>query len=165
MATKKKDELTEAVLTEDVTEEKVQDKSPETVDPKDAEIKRLQAELEAIRKKQPRVAGGKRESDYDRIHRIEAETIKSGEDPWSVMVPVNCPHRAPGEDPWYWINVNARSVQIPADDEIREMRLPFACVLVDTLYSEKRGQGYKDSLQVYDPIVNPHKVEDIRSGS
>ena len=147
MATKKKDELTEAVLTEDVTEEKVQDKSPETVDPKDAEIKRLQAELEAIKKKQPRVAGGKRESDYDRIHRIEAETIKSG------------------EDPGYWINVIARSVQIPADDEIREMRLPFACVLVDTLYSEKRGQGYKDSLQVYDPIVNPHKVEDIRSGS
>ena len=160
MATKKTEEITETV-----NEELVQDKSQKKVDEQAAEIRKLKAELEAIKKKQPVIAGGKRESDYDRVHRIERETIESGEDPWTVMVEVNCPHRAPGEDPWYWINVNARSVQIPADDQIREMRLPFACVLVDTLYSEKRGQGYKDSLQVYDPVTNPHKVEDIRSGS
>ena len=40
MATKKNEELNEAV-----TEEQVQDKSPAKVDPKDAEIQRIQAQL------------------------------------------------------------------------------------------------------------------------
>ena len=154
-----------AKKTEELNEELVQDKSPAKVDPKDAEIQRLKAELEAARKQQPRTAGGKRESDYDRVHRIERETLEAGKDAWDVLVEVNCPHKAPTEDPWYWICVNSRTVQIPADDEIREMRLPFACVLVDQLRAEQHGAAYKNSLQVYDPKTNPHEVEDIRSGS
>ena len=130
---------------------------------KDAEIARLRAELEAA-KAPARQAKPARETDYDRVHRLEAEAVAAGKDLWEEYVEVYVPHRNPTEDPFYWICVNARPAQIPANDTVQEMRLPFACVLVDTIRNEKRNIEFKDSLQVYDPKTNPHQVEDIRSG-
>jgi len=131
-----------------------------------AENERLKKELAELQKQQAaRRPGGGRESDYDRIHRIEKEALAEGKDLFEVKAGLIVPHKAPSEDPWYWINVNGRSVQIPANDEWQEMRLPFAIVLVDTLRSEKHAADYKNSLEVYDPLMNPHKEEQIRSGS
>lgn len=131
-----------------------------------AEYERLKKQLEELQKQQAaRRPGGGGESDYDRIHRIEKEALAEGKDLFEVTAGLIVPHKAPSEDPWYWINVNGRSVQIPANDEWQEMRLPFAIVLVDTLRSEKRAAAYKDSLEVFDPVTNPHKEEQIRSGS
>ena len=128
----------------------------EVVRSKDEEIARLKAQLQAqMAKARPNRAG--RESDYDRIHRIERETDANGVDPWTVEVEVLVPHREKTEDPWYWINVNGRSVQIPANDRLTVMKLPFACVLVDQLYYERRSADYQDSLEVFDPETNPHK--------
>ena len=128
------------------------------------EIEKLKAQLASAVKPQG-TAKPARETDYDRVHRLEAEAIAAGKDLWEEKVELYVPHRNPTEDPFYWICINGRSAQIPANDTIQEMRLPFACVLVDTLRNEKRSADYKDSMQVYDPVTNPHKVEDIRSGS
>lgn len=129
-----------------------------------AEIDELKKQLAAAQEK-PKVPQ-KRESDYDRIHRLEKEAIAAGKDLWNEMVELLVPSKKnTSEDPWYWINVNGRSAQIPANDEVQEMRLPWACVLVDTIRAERIGNDYKDSLKVYDPKVNPHKEENIRSGS
>ena len=128
-----------------------------------AEIARLKAALAAA---VPAAKTGKpaRETEYDRVHRLEAEAIAAGKDLWNETVELFVPHRNPTEDPFYWICVNSRPVQIPADDTIQEMRLPYACVLVDLLANEKRAADYRDRVQVYDPKTNPHEVEDIRSG-
>lgn len=114
---------------------------------------RLKAQIEALKKS---AAGGK-ESDYDRVHRIEAECVAAGVDLFTVEVEVLVPHREKTEDPYYWISVNGRTVQIPANDRYQKMRLPFALVLVDTLKYERHSADYQDSLEVFDPVDNPHK--------
>ena len=119
-----------------------------------AEIAALKAQLEAAQK--PVQRGGK-ETDYDRVHRIEQETAEAGIDPWTVDIEVLVPHREKTEDPWYWINVNGLSVQIPANDRYQAMKLPWACVLVDLLKYEKASIDYQDSLEVFDPETNPHR--------
>ena len=123
---------------------------------KDAIIEDLKRQLAEAKKPAP-AAGGNRESDYDRVHRIERETIEAGEDPWSVKVAVLAPHREKTEDPFYWINVNGMSVQVPADDRYHDLKLPWACVLVDLLRYEKASLDYQDSLEVFDPETNPHR--------
>ena len=126
-----------------------------------AENEKMRAQL-AAQKKGP----NSRESDYDRIHRLEAEAIEAGKDLWEEKVEVFVPSKKnQSEDPWYWLNVNGRPVQFPANDKYQEMRLPWACHLVDTLEAERRATEYKNSLKVYDPKVNPHENEVIRSGS
>lgn len=114
-----------------------------------AEVERLKAQLEGTR--------NGRVSDYDRVKQLEKETAEAGVDPWTVKVDVIVPHKAPTEDPWYWINVNGISAQIPANDTYQTLKLPWASVLMDVLKAEKRAADYQDSLQVYDPIYNPHK--------
>lgn len=134
-------------------EEKPQDRKDELA-AKDAEIAKLKAQLAAAKKPE----AGKRESDYERVHRIEKETIEAGLDPWSVMVEVLVPHREKTEDPWYWLNVNGLSVQVPANDRYEKLKLPWACLLVDHLRYEKASVDFQDSLEVYDPETNPHRA-------
>ena len=147
----------------------VQEEEQQTVSNEDriaaqaAEIERLRAEL-AKAKPAQRAARPARESDYDRVHRLEAEAIAAGKDMWEEWTEVYVPHRNPTEDPFYWMCINSRPVQFPANDTVQEMRLPYACLLVDVLRNEKRAADYKDSMQVYDPVTNPHKEEMIRSG-
>lgn len=149
------------------TEEQDLKKTAKAKTNENAELEAARKEIEALKKQlsaqQPIRKSG--ETDYARVHRIEMETIAENVDPWTVEIEVLAPHKNPTEDPWYWININSRSVQIPANDQYHKMKLPFACVLVDTILAEWRGADYKDSLQVYDPVTNPHKEEYIRSGT
>ena len=143
---------------EPVEEIKEQEAAPaeekdSTIAQKDAEIAALKAQIEAMT---ARKNGGK-ESDYDRIHRIEKEAEEAGLDMWGIEVEVLVPHREKTEDPWYWIQVNNLSVQIPANDRYQAMKLPFACVLVDLLMYERHSIDYQDSLEVFDPVENPHR--------
>ena len=57
----------------------------------------------------------------------------------------------------YWLNVNGRTVQIPADDRRYDLKLPWAACLMDSLEAENRAADYQDSLEVYDPITNPKR--------
>ena len=155
MATRKKTELTEQE--EPIQEETVQPAE----EPENAELEKARAEIEALKKqlaaRQPAQRRTGNETDYDRVHRVEQETAEAGKDPWDVMIEVLVPHREKTEDPWYWINVNGLSVQIPANDRYQEMKLPWACVLVDLLKYEKASLDYQDSLEVFDPETNPHR--------
>lgn len=116
------------------------------------EIARLKAQLAQSRPK-----AGSMKSDFDRVKEVSEQVAAEGKDPWEVTVEVMVPHREKTEDPWYWINVNGLSVQIPANDRYQELKLPWANMLVDMLRAEKRSLDYQDSLEVFDPVVNPHK--------
>lgn len=95
--------------------------------------------------------------DWERLRAISKQAAEDGKDPWEIDVEVNVPHRGLGEDPWYWIKIGAKSVQIPANDSRQTMALPFAKILVDTIRAAKLAEDYEDSIVAYDPIVNPHK--------
>ena len=95
--------------------------------------------------------------DADNLRRIAAEAAEKGEDPWTIEVDVFVPHRDKGEDRWYWININDRAAQIPADDRRQKMKLPFALILVDMLQAKQREEDFIDSVEVYDPKDNPHQ--------
>ena len=137
--------------TEETAEENVQ-----PVSGKDAEIAKKDAEIAAL-KQQLANAKPSLKSDYERVKQACEECEAGGVDPWTVKISIMVPHRAPTEDPFYWISVNGMSVQIPANDRYQEIKLPWADVLVETLRSEKRALDYQDSLEVYDPVTNPHK--------
>lgn len=151
MATKKNPE-TELENLETAEPVKAQEKKETETEKLQAEIAKLKAQLEA-----KQTAGRSAESDFDRVHRAEEEAIAGGVDPWTVEIDVLVPHREKSEDPWYWLSVNGRTVQIPSNDRYQKMKLPFACVLVDTLAAQRRSIDYQDSLEVFDPETNPHR--------
>ena len=151
MATRK----AELTLGQDEEFEKVRaevDATAEALDERDAEIARLKAQLEEANR---RAAYTSPQDDWDRVQRLAQDAADQGLDPWQIMIAIRVPRRPPKEDPWYWININDRSVQIPADDHVQEMRLPFAETLLGMLRAENRAQDFADSIEVYDPVTNP----------
>lgn len=121
-------------------------------DARDAEIERLKKELA---ESQRRVVYATPEQDRQRIIQECEDCDKEGKDPWKVKVQMRIPRRPPTEDPWYWININNQSVQIPADDQIHEVKLPWAVALTDMLTAEERARKYADNLRVKDPRTDP----------
>ena len=155
--TNRKPELT---LNPDVDEEfeKVKAEAEATearLNSKDAEIARLRRELAEANK---RAAYEDPATERQHVRDMAEETAMNGEDPWKKTVKVRIPRRPPSEDPWYWINVNGRSVQIPAEGKSQELLLPWALVLVDMLDAEDRAREFADSIKAYDPITNPKTV-------
>jgi len=100
----------------------------------------------------------KTQSDIDRenVRKIAEEAAAEGKDPWTIEVEVFVPHREKGEDKWYWVNINDRPAQIPADDRRQKMKLPFALVLMDMIKAKQQEDDFIDSIVVYDPKDNPH---------
>ena len=115
--------------------------NPQGIDAKDAEIEKLKAELE---KAKSRAAYVGPKAEQRRIQQLAVEAAEENEDPWTIFVEVRVPKRPATEDPWYWININNRTVQIPANDKVQEMKLPFALALLDMLAAEDKTQDYID---------------------
>lgn len=123
------------------------------LDDRDAEIERLRRELEDAKR---HAAYSSPKDDYRRVKAETERAAKEGLDPWGIKVPIRVPRRPVSEDPWYWININDRAVQIPADDSVQDLKLPWAEALVNQLYAEDRARDFADNLQVFDPVTNPH---------
>lgn len=100
------------------------------------------------------------ESDYERVRRTCEEAAKKELDPWKIKISVLAPRIGKGEDS-YWLCVNGKSIQVPANDRYYELALPFAQCLTDEVRARYRAADFADSIQVYDPKENPHPVEKI----
>lgn len=137
--------------------EEIRDEVEETAEKlnKDAEIERLKAELKKAKSLIPIAVGSEKEM----VRKLTEEAAADGTDPWTVMVEIRVPRRPEKEDPWYWVCINGRSAQIPANDKIQKMKLPFAEVLLSQLKAEDDLRDFLDNVQVYDPVTNPHPVE------
>ena len=120
---------------------KAEEEVLEQLDPRDAEIAKLKEELE---KAQRRAVFSSPKQEQARIRQLAEQAEDAGEDPWDVKVEVRIPKRPATEDPWYWININNRSVQIPANDKLQELKLPWAIALLDMLAAEDKTQDYID---------------------
>jgi len=136
----------------------------ETAEPADgneAKLKAQQAEIAKLKKQLAEAQQAKpavrNRDDAEAIRQAAREAVEAGKDPWTITVPVRSPRRSGKEDPWYWICVNGQGVQIPADDRYHDVKLPWAEVLVDMLAAERSAEDFQDSIEVYDPVTNPHK--------
>ena len=157
MATKRKPAETE-------TEEQLLEQPAEETQPKDDQSEKLKAQQAEIEKLKAQLAAaqqankpGVRQNDAEIVRKACEEAVKDGVDLWTVKVNVRSPRKPGKEDPWYWLNVNGRSVQIPADDKYYELALPWAETLINSLEAERRAADFQDQLEVYDPVTNPHK--------
>ena len=125
----------------------------ETIKSQQAEIEKLKKQLAEAQKK-PAARG---RDDAEAVRQAARDAVAAGKDPWTETVSIRCPRRSGKEDPWYWICVNGLGVQIPADDKYHDVKLPWAEVLVDMLAAERSAEKFQDSIEVYDPVTNPHK--------
>ena len=124
---------------------------------KDAEIERLKAELA---KAQKQSAGYRAGNDAQIVQQAIKEALAEGRDPWTVTVSVRVPDRRDTTEKSYWIMVNGRSAQIPANNKYQEMKLPFAEALMNALQADRFAQHFAENeIQVYDPITNPNNRE------
>lgn len=127
----------------------------------EAKVKAQQAEIEKLKKQlaaaQAQKPAPRNRDDAETVRQAARDAIAAGKDPWSETVSVRAPRRSGKEDPWYWICVNGRGVQIPADDKYHDVKLPWAEVLVDMLAAERSAEEFQDSIEVFDPVTNPHK--------
>ena len=120
----------------------------------------LEAENEQLKKNSvfapgPYGAGG----DYDRVKKACEDAAAKGEDPWQVKISVLAPHGEKGEDS-YWLSINGRFMQVPADDRYYELALPFAECLVELIRSRRKSAEFVDKIPNYDPITNPKKMDE-----
>lgn len=118
------------------------------------EIRQLREELA---KAQRKPGGGGLQDDAAMVRKAAQEAADAGIDAFEIVVSMRIPRRGNREDPWYWLNVNGRSCQLPANDQIQELRLPWAEDLINKLEAERRAENFQDSLEVYDPITNPKR--------
>lgn len=155
----KKTPVLEVPEQEDKELEEVVKKSDELA--AEAKVKAQQAEIEKLKKQlaeaQAVKPAARNRDEAEAIRQAAREAAEQGVDPWTIKVNVRAPRRSGKEDPWYWICVNGQGVQIPADDKYHEVKLPWAEVLVDTLDAERSAEKFQDSIEVYDPVTNPHK--------
>ena len=96
-------------------------------------------------------------TDYERVQEACEKAAAEGKDAWDIKISVRAPRRPAKEDPFYWFNINGRTIQIPATDRYYELALPFASALVDTIRAEWFASDYIDSIEEYDPVTNPHR--------
>ena len=125
----------------------------------------MQAELAALKKENERLkqnsvaaygpAGAK--SDYERVQEACKKAAEEGKDSWSIMISIRAPRRPAKEDPFYWLSVNGRTLQVPANDKYFEMALPFAACLTEMIAAEWFANDFADSIEEYDPVTNPHR--------
>jgi len=121
------------------------------------EIERLKRENEELRKNSIQAGspfGGA--GDYERVKKACERAAEEGKNPWDVTISVQAPRRGKGEDS-YWLSVNGRTMQVPANERYYELSLPFAQCLVDAIRSERNANDFMDKIEVYDPVTNPKK--------
>ena len=166
MATKKT-EAPEQAAAENTQETAGQDMMQALMALKD-EISSLKGELAAQKKENEELRKNSvytsspygSEGDAQRVARACAEAAEKGQDAWSIKISILAPRIGKGEDS-YWLSVNGRTVQVPANDRYYELALPFAQCLVDEINARHRAADYIDKIEVYDPKTNPHPVEKV----
>ena len=143
---------------EDVTEGKA-------AEPEISEKDRMQQELEKLRKENEQLRrnsiaagtpyGGK--SDYERVQEACIQAAEDDRDSWEEKISIRAPRRSAKEDPFYWLSVNGRTMQVPANDKYYELALPFAECLVNMIAAEYHASDFIEGIEEYDPVTNPKK--------
>ena len=135
-----------------------EEKTGTTAEDMQKELERLRAENEKLKMNSVAAytsAGAM--SDHERVQEACKKAAEEGADSWNIKISVRAPRRPAKEDPFYWLSINGRTLQVPANDKYFEMALPFAACLTDMIQAEWFANDYADSIENYDPVTNPHR--------
>lgn len=165
MATKKDSTPVLEIPENEDVDLKQESEQPAKAEEKTAGIDSLMEELERLKKenaklKKDSVGGGNpagQLTDYERVQEACKKAAEDGVDAWEVKISIRAPRRPKKEDPFYWLSVNGRTMQVPANDKYFELALPFAQCLTDMIAAEWAASDYIDSIEVFDPEKNPHR--------
>lgn len=138
-----------------VLEEEKQETGLEAIQKQLEELKKENAELKKNQVGSHSPLGGM--SDYERVQAVCKENAENGGDPWAEKISIRAPRKSMKDDNFYWLQVNGRSLQVPANDKYFEMALPFAECLVNMIEADNRASDYIDGIEAYDPVSNPKK--------
>lgn len=108
---------------------------------KDAEIAKLRAELERLQDEKDAL-NEQITSKAMEIAEAEPEPV----DPWEEYLEVIVPRKPRGAEQYYYVCVNDRSCQIPADGKMQRMRKPFAEVLLMSLEAEAEADRFAENI-------------------
>ena len=139
------------------TDEKLETEAAK-LDAMRAELEKLKAENEKLRRDSVAAystAGAR--SDKERVDDACKKCAEAGTDPWTETISVRAPRKPAKEDPFYWLSVNGRTMQVPANDRYFDLPLPFAACLMDMIAAEWLAADYSDKIENWDPVTNPKK--------
>lgn len=118
------------------TQEQVAKTPDPEVEALKAQVAALMAELKAVKE------AAKEEPEETE----DPELTETPEDEWEIYEEVYVPRHGRGQEPNFFISVNDRTVQIPADGKYHRMRRPFAEVLRMSIEAEAAAEKYADEV-------------------
>ena len=85
---------------------------------------------------------------------VEAEEEKAPEikDAWGETIEMIVPRKPKGDDQSYYVCVNDRRFQIPANGKMQMLPKPIALILQDSLEMESEADDYAEKLPKQDPM-------------
>ena len=79
----------------------------------------------------------------------EEKAVKQEEkkyDPWAEEIEMIVPRKPKGEEQFYYICVNDRRFQVPADGKMQKLKKPVAEILKDSLEADWQADEYADHI-------------------
>ena len=67
-------------------------------------------------------------------------------DPWLVNVSMLVPRKPKGEEQSYYVCVNDRRFQVPANGKVQELPKPIAAALTDSLAADAAADEFADKM-------------------
>ena len=142
MASTRNSKTAEKITEEAAVEEKKQE-TGEAMAAKDAEI-------EALKKRLAELETAKEEKKDQLIGNAVMGQVfgpNGDEDPiWEEYEDVYVPRHGKGQEPYFFIQINARSCQIPADGKRHRIRKPFAEALQESIDAEMDAEDFADNV-------------------
>ena len=102
---------------------------------KDAEIEQLKAQIALLMQK----IGADKPTE-------EVKAPEPTEDEWEEYIEVVVPRHGRGQEKCFYVGVNGRNAQIPADGKRQRIRKPHALALLASLEAEAKAEEFAENL-------------------
>lgn len=86
------------------------------------------------------------------VEEVKAEEPAEQKDAWAEEIEMMIPRKPRGEDAFYYVCVNDRRFEIPADGKMHKLLKPIALVLQDSLAAEIAAEDFADSIPNNQPM-------------
>ena len=85
----------------------------------------------------------------------EPEKPEKTADPWAEEMEIIVPRRPKGEDQFYYVCINDRRFQIPANGQVQKLPKPVALILKDSIAAEYAADDQVDEITRKSAEPNP----------
>ena len=93
----------------------------------------------------PENEDAKLEQETEKLEKL-AETAQPVKSEWDETIEMIVPRKPRGEEQFYYICVNDRRFQVPADGKMQKLPKPIALILKDALEAEQKADDFADNI-------------------